>query len=186
MTTESVLNIFNEKANAWLEDLEKVDPEKMNVRPAEKSWSFGEVYDHVMKVTRTFQIPYLKQSTTDAAVKVQGKNKYGVKAFDEGDRRHVSMRMEEFPKELITLFTPVKRDKEDLLKDFKGFIKEVNDLKEILSKSTDEHKQFHPMFGDINTNEWFRLIEMHMHQHTNQMVKLKKFLETGEFSSESK
>ena len=36
--------------------------------------------------------------------------------------------MEEFPKPLVEAFTPTKRDKRDLIKDFLCFIKEVNEL----------------------------------------------------------
>jgi len=68
------------------------------------------------------------------------------------------------------------RSKSDLLKDFKNFIQEVNDLEEILSKSTSKHKHYHPLFGDINTKEWFALIEQHIWQHDKQKRKLKEFL----------
>ena len=74
--------------------------------------------------------------------------------------------MEKFPKPLVESFTPTKRDKRDLVKDFLSFIKEVNELQDILEKSGKEHKQYHFMFGDINTREWFSLIELQVDKTT--------------------
>ena len=54
------------------------------------------------------------------------------------------MKMEEFPKHLIDLFTPVVRSKEDLLKDFKNFIQEVNELEAFLNKSTSNIQKASP------------------------------------------
>ena len=84
--------------------------------------------------------------------------------------------MENFPTPLVEAFTPEKRSKSKLIKDFKLFIKEVNDLEEILIKSTKKNKQYHPMFGDINTKEWFALIELHIWQHDKQKKSILEFL----------
>ena len=88
------------------------------------------------------------------------------------------MKMEEFPKPLVTDFTPVSRSKEDLFQDFLAFIEEVNNLEDILHTSTKKQKQYHPMFGDIRTKEWFALIELHIWQHDKQKEKIKKYLKS--------
>ena len=92
--------------------------------------------------------------------------------------------MEEFPKPLVENFTPIKRDKDELIKDFLLFIKEVNELQEILEKSSKENKQYHIMLGDINTKEWFSLIEFHIWLHDKQRNKIKKYLETNQLCVE--
>ena len=90
------------------------------------------------------------------------------------------MRMEEFPSKIVELFTPVKREKQELVEDFTLFISEVKDLNELVLKSTSTNKQYHPMFGDINTKEWYYLIEFHMWQHNKQKEKITQYLRTGE------
>ena len=85
------------------------------------------------------------------AKRKKSKNKYGIAIFNLGYRKDVHIKMEKFPKQLVESFTPTKRDKRDLVKDFLSFIKEVNELQDILEKSGKEHKQYHFMFGDINT-----------------------------------
>jgi len=171
-----LLNKFNTKTLEWLDDLEKIDAELIHVKPSKESWSFAEVYDHVMKVSRTYQIPNLKKSVTSSAKRRKRKNRWGFLVFNFRYRKNIHMKMEEFPKRLVELFTPIKRSKEDLLQDFKGFIKEVNELEDLLKKSTKKHKNYHPMFGDINTKEWFALIELHIWQHDKQKRKIKEFL----------
>jgi len=186
MKTAYVLDKFNNKAKEWLEDLERVDNEKIQLRPAEKSWSFAEVFDHIMKVARNYQIPNLKKSVSDSPKRKRKKGFFGFAVFNFGYRRNIHLKMEKFPQWMIDLFTPENRSKEDLLKDFKDFIKEVNDLEEILINSTSKNKNHHPLFGDINTKEWFSLIEQHMWQHDKQLRKLKEFLKMKEVNLKAK
>ena len=179
MNTKKIISRFNRKANEWLVDLKMMEEEAIQIKPTEKSWSISEVYDHVMRVGRSYQIPNFKKSVTECAKRKKRKNKYGIAIFNLGFRKSVHMKMEEFPKPLVEAFTPVKRDKNYLISDFLTFIKEVNDLQEILEKSTKENKHYHPMFGDINTKEWFSLIELHIWQHDKQREKIKIYLETN-------
>ena len=176
METKKLLNIFNKKINTWLLDLEQMDENLISIKPSENSWSMAELYDHVMRVGRSYQIPNLKQSITASAKTKKRKNLTGLAIFNLGVRKNIKMRMENFPAPLVEAFTPEKRSKSDLIKDFKLFIEEVNDLKEILNNSTKKNKQYHPMFGDITTKEWFALIELHIWQHDKQKKSIKDFL----------
>ncbi|MBT3548190.1 MAG: hypothetical protein HN487_10940, partial [Flavobacterium sp.] len=136
------------------------------------------------RVSRSYQIPNLKKSVTESAERKKRKNKYGIAIFDFGYRKNVHIKMEGFPKPLVENFTPIKRDKDELVRDFLLFIKEVNDLQEILEKSSKENKQYHLMLGDINTKEWFSLIEFHIWLHDKQRNKIKKYLATNQLCVE--
>jgi hypothetical protein len=184
MDTKKIVSRFNKKANEWLVDLRLLDKEVIQIKPTEKSWSLAEVYDHVMRVSRSYQIPNLKKSVTESAERKKRKNKYGIAIFDFGYRKNVHIKMEGFPKPLVENFTPIKRDKDELVRDFLLFIKEVNDLQEILEKSSKENKQYHLMLGDINTKEWFSLIEFHIWLHDKQRNKIKKYLATNQLCVE--
>ena len=184
MDAKKMLNKFNRKANEWLVDLRMMDEEIIQIKPTEKSWSISEVYDHVMRVARSYQIPNLKESITESAKRKKSKNKYGIAIFNLGYRKNVHIKMEEFPKPLVEAFTPSKRVKNDLINDFLSFIKEVNELQDILEKSGKENKQYHFMFGDINTKEWFSLIELHIWLHDKQKAKIKRYIETNELCVE--
>ncbi len=172
------INKFNKKANKWLFELEKMGSKEILVKPTPNSWSFAEVYDHIIKVARTYQIPNFKRSVTALAKRKKRKNKIGFAIFNLGIRKHVKMRIQNFPAPLMEDFTPKQLEKTELIKDFKLFITEVNDLQEILINSSKKNKQYHPMFGDINTHDWFSLIEMHMWHHDFQKDKIIKYLES--------
>ena len=118
----------------------------------------------------------MKKSLTAYAERKKGKNKYGLAVFNLGIRKDIKMKMETFPQPLVEAFTPQKRDKAELLQDFREFIDEVNNLEELLDQSTKKDKQYHPMFGDINTKEWFALIELHIWQHKKQKKGILEFL----------
>ena len=143
MKTQKLLKRFNRKADEWLRDLQAMDEKFIRIRPSENFWSYSEVYDHVMRVTRSYQIPNLKLSLSDLATRKKRKNKYGFAIFNLGIRKNVKMKMEEFPKPIAESFTPVKRSKEELVKDFLLFVKEVNDLEMLLNSSNKDKKQYH-------------------------------------------
>jgi len=172
MDTNKIVDRFNVKAKEWLEDLRMFDNKVIQIKPSDNSWSLAELYDHVMRVGRTYQIPNMKLSVTASAKRKKKKNKYGIAVFNLGVRKNVKMKMEEFPKPLVDNFTPEQRNKSELVKDFQAFVKEVNGLRETLDNSSKKNKHYHPMFGDINTKEWFSLIELHIWQHDKQRTSI--------------
>ena len=171
-----VLNKFNRRAEEWLSDLQALSEEEMSRRPATDSWSMGELYDHIMKVARTYQIPNFKISLTNESVQRKRKNKIGFAIFNLGIRKQVKIRMEDFPAPLVQDFTPAQQSKEALLSDFKDFIEEVNVLHSELPADPKTSRHYHPMFGDIHTGEWFSLIEIHMAHHEVQRRRIRKMI----------
>ena len=176
MNSKKLILRFNSRANDWLTELKNIDEDILHIKPNATSWSLAEVYDHVMRVARSYQIPNLKKSSTETAKTKKRKNKYGYAVFNLGVRKNIKMKMEEFPQPLVVDFTPTKRDKNELIEDFTAFIKEVNALEIILSESTKANKHYHPMFGDITTKEWFALIELHIWQHDKQKESIKEYI----------
>ena len=180
MNITKAIERFDKLSNDWLVDLKMLDPDVLQINPDSNTWSLAEVYDHCMKVARTYQIPNLRKSLTEAATRKRGKNLTGVVIFDFEYRRNVHMKMEEFPNRFVKLFSPVKRVKEDLVEDFTLFIHEVKSLEDLVLQSRNSDKQYHPMFGDISAREWYYLIEFHLWQHNKQKEKIKNYLRTGE------
>ena len=176
MSSSKLLSKFNKRANQWLLELKELDEEFTLQRPDEKTWCIAEVYDHVMRVARHYQIPNMKTSLTDSARRKKRKNYKGYAIFDIGYRQQVTIQMERFPQPLVEAFTPQKRNKPELIEDFELFIKEVNALEEIVNSSSRSNKHYHPMFGDISTKDWFALIELHMWNHERQKERIKRNL----------
>ncbi|WP_282089758.1 hypothetical protein [Aquimarina algiphila] len=53
---------FNKKASECLIALEKTDSEQISISPSQGIWSLSELYDHIMRVARTYQIPNFKKA----------------------------------------------------------------------------------------------------------------------------
>lgn len=174
MNKSKAIRKFNKRADNWLTDLEFLSEEELANNPAEDSWSLAELYDHVMRVARTYQIPNFRKSITPEAIRKKRKNKIGIAIFNLGIRKQVKIKMQNFPAPIVEDFTPVKRSKKELIEDFKTFTREVNDLKETLMNTSKSDKNYHPMFGDINATEWFSLIEIHMAHHEVQRARISK------------
>jgi len=104
MNVDKVILRFNKKAQEWLGDLKNIDEKLIHIKPNDKSWSLSEVYDHVMRVTRSYQIPNLKESMTSSAKRRKRKNIAGIAIFNLGLRKNVKMEMEKFPQPIAEAF----------------------------------------------------------------------------------
>jgi hypothetical protein len=183
MTKLRTFNSFNKTAHNWLADLEKKSEEEILLNPYKGSWSISELYDHIIRVARSYQIPNLKISLTAKAHRKKSKNVKGIVVFNLGIKKlPIKIEMESFPEPLVDNFTPIKQNKSDLIKDFKLFIEEVNNLKEILLNSSCKNKHYHPMFGDISTKDWFTIIVFHLAHHEKQKDNINKFLEYRQYN----
>jgi len=179
MNTLKKIDTFNKTANNWLADLEKKSSEEIVINPYEGSWSLAELYDHIIRVGRSYQIPNLKKSITAEAKRKKRKNLKGLVIFNLGVQKlPIKIKMENFPAPLVKKFTPIKQHKSDLIKDFKLYIAEVNNLKELVLKSSKKNKHHHPMFGDINTVDWFTIIVFHLAHHEKQKDRIHNFLKS--------
>ena len=124
MNIKRTIARFDQLAEEWLEDLNMLEADIIHLNPNSTTWSLAEVYDHVIKVARTYQMPCLKQSLTEEASRKRRKNLAGIAIFDLVYRKNVHMRMEDFPQRFVQQFSPVKRDKDVLIADFTAFIQE--------------------------------------------------------------
>ena len=179
MSKLKTIDQFNKIASDWLTNLEKKSEEEILINPCEGCWSLSELYDHIIRVARSYQIPNFKKSITAEAERKKRKNLIGFAIFNLGLRKvNKTIKMEKFPKPLVEKLTPKKQNKIDLIKDFKLFIKEVNNLKQILIISSKQNKQYHPMFGDISTKDWLTIIIFHINHHEKQKIRINHFLES--------
>lgn len=174
MKKSKLLNKFNIRARQWLTDLQNYSDAQIAASPTPDSWSLAELYDHIMRVARTYQMPNFHKSMGPDAKLKKKKNLVGLAVFNFGIRKQVKIRMEDFPAVLVENFTPQKRSKEDLIADFEEFIQEVNELHDPLTGSKSAQRHYHPMFGNISTKEWFSLIEIHMSHHEVQRKRIEE------------
>ena len=84
------------------------------------------------------------------------------------------LKLENFPEEIATAFTPKSKEKDAIVKEFTEFIEHVKNLQPLLKEADTSLKHKHPMFGWINAVEWFALVEIHIRHHTRQKTRIEK------------
>ncbi len=76
------------------------DEINLQTNPSLNSWCIAEVYDHIIRVARSYQIPNLKKCLSGELTRRKRKNTYGLAIFNLGIRRQIPIKMEKFPSNL--------------------------------------------------------------------------------------
>ena len=61
MTKEGAYNRFVKTSEIWLKDLEGYRADRITNKKGFEEWSISELYDHLMRVANTYQIPNFLQ-----------------------------------------------------------------------------------------------------------------------------
>lgn len=176
MKSKKAVKKFTKTSQEWLDELEKLDAKSITLKPSENQWCMAELYDHVMRVAHTYQIPNLHKCINAGVTKGYAKNYKGLVIFDLNYLPSTKMRLESFPPKIATGFTPIIKPKHDLVREFKTFIEEVKNLEPVLETSDSSKKNKHPFFGWINATDWFRLIDIHIRHHLKQRERIKTYI----------
>lgn len=163
---------FQKISEQWLFDLKNYDEDLLYSKPSEKHWCLAELYDHIMRVAKSYQIPNFHKCIKNDIKEGDSKNMKGYLIFDLNVLPYRKIKMESFPTDIVTNFTPENRDRKELIEDFEKFIQEVKKEAELLNNYDKSIRHFHPFFGMINAKEWFSLIEIHMRHHEVQKKRL--------------
>ncbi|AXT60892.1 hypothetical protein D1816_11220 [Aquimarina sp. AD10] len=172
MLKKDPLLSFEKISKQWLFDLEHYTNEVLYQKPSETQWCLAELFDHIIRVARTYQLPNFNNCIQNNIRKGALKNGTAYLVFDLNIIPYKKIRMESFPTKVARDFNPLERDANELIEDFKLFINEVKRNAALLSNFDKKTKHFHPFFGMINAKEWFSLVEIHMRHHSKQKKRL--------------
>jgi len=174
MFKRDIVAAFEKVSDQWIADFKAYSEERLYHKPSENEWSLAELYDHVMRVARTYQIPNFYKCVHQTPESGPPKNAKGYLIFNLNILPYRKIRMQSFPQNIVTDFTPKIRKRMELLADFENFRKEVIQLNEELKTVDGTTKHRHPFFGVINARDWFALIAIHMRHHHPQKKRLEK------------
>lgn len=176
MLKRDIVAAFDKLALQWQQDLIQYDKELLYAKPETGGWCLAELYDHVMRVTRHYQLPNYHKCLNAEGKQGVSKNIKGFAVFNLNVLPKVKIRMESFPDKQINDFTPELRERQDLTKDFAFFIEEVKKEAIHLKGANLSELNYHPFFGKLNAREWFALVEIHMRHHQPQKRKLENLV----------
>jgi len=170
------LKAFDKIADNWFTDLKNYTDDQLFLKPSEDEWSLAELYDHIMRVARTYQMPNFQKCLDNDGTKGTPKNLKAYVIFDLNILSYRKIKIASFPKDIILDFTPQKRAKEGLAEDFIKFIDEIKTHARSLNTYDKKSKNHHPFFGEINARDWFSLVEIHMRHHHPQKRRLEQLI----------
>ena len=165
-----LIDDFNHTINTWITTLEQYDLTRLCAKPAQKSWSLGQLYMHLIEDTHY----YLEQikicvATDDNAM--EEASAFAKKLFLNND----------FPDEAIegapaNAFIVQPTNMQVLKSSLLNVKAEMNRAAILISKSSFKGKTKHPGLYYFSATEWLQFAEMHFRHHLRQKKRIEDFL----------
>ena len=172
MFTKDLKVIFKKRSEKWYLDLQNYSSQQLYYKPSSDQWCLAELYDHIIRVTTTYQIPNFYRCIGLDIEKGKPKNGIAYLIFNANIIPYRTIKMESFPSNIVSDFTPEILEREVLEQKFKNFIEQIIAKEPLLKQSNKKVKHNHPFFGMINAREWFSLVEIHIRHHERQKKRL--------------
>lgn len=172
---------FTHTADIWIRDLKKYSFDQLCIKPAPKSWSLGQLYNHVIKATNYYcgQIKICTATDEHVDEEIQP----GVqKMFQRNAMPDIIIKGP--PSNDLT---PQPQSKNELLSDLTQIKIKMKNMASLIDNSTFSGKTKHAMLNYLNAKEWFQLADIHMRHHLSQKARIEAFLkENGHLAVEEK
>ncbi|WP_298541337.1 hypothetical protein [uncultured Aquimarina sp.] len=172
MFHKNPVSTFKKRSEKWYLDLKNYNQESLYYKPSSDQWSLAELYDHIMRVAKTYQLPNFHKCIKNDIKNGKPKNGAAYLIFNLNIIPSRNIKMESFPSKIVVDFTPEILERDRLENNFKEFITETVSMGDLIKNCDTKIKHNHPFFGMINAIEWFSLIEIHMRHHERQKKRL--------------
>lgn len=169
---EKIYKSFLDTAKWWIKELDFYGHYQFKQKTPESDWTIGQVYDHLINGTYTYQL----QQIRNCLVKINGapvgkKKMKGKFLFFLGRFPNVKV------KGVNQDYIPNQPESPAKMKDdFYRFIKAMQKTAKEIDASNLDYKTENPSLGWLNALEWFKLIEMHFKHHLRQKSRLDKHI----------
>ena len=164
---------FNDTIDIWIKELSRFTIEQLKVKPDDKSWSLGQLYEHLIEETNWYngQIEMTlgneknsNKMTSDVAKVLLKRGSFENKRF-QGDP---------LISENVKQPTSIAKLKSDL----EGLKQNTNEIWVKMNNASKYGKSEHPGIGFLNCFEWIQYSEMHMRHHIKQKKRIENFLQS--------
>lgn len=167
-----LINAFNETVDQWIEALEAYSFEQLCAKPAEDSWSLGQVYKHLIEDTR-FYVEQIK------ACEAAEDHAYATAA----PAARLMLAHNSFPEARIqgaptNAFIPQPGSNKELTESLFQLKEEMNRVAALAASSGYKGKTQHPGLGFFNAWEWLQFAAMHFRHHLRQKNRIDVFLKS--------
>ncbi|HAI74659.1 MAG TPA: DinB family protein [Microscillaceae bacterium] len=152
--------------------LEQYNDEQFNLKPSEKAWSVGQLYEHLVSSAGFFLYQVKNCLTQRKGSTEGGKNEFGEKAYQHNSFPPIKIEIPEGwrgPE-------PVAQPREAYREALAGVLAQYQALAEQVQQDGGAYKTQHLAWGMLRAGEWFQLGEMHFRHHLRQIKDLNTFL----------
>lgn len=160
MDAVKLIDIYRERLN-------RCSPEQLSYRSGNIAWSLGQMYDHVIEVSREYLVN-AEACMNSGTMQPQGKTEAGEILFSLGGFPPVKIKL---PDELDS---PAMLRKEDLVDGLNEIRRLVIEWQGKVEAADPCAKVKHDGFGWLNAKEWLELVEMHFRHHLRQQSGLER------------
>lgn len=162
---------FNETIEIWINELDSFTIDQILVKPDSKSWSLGQLYQHIIDET-TWYHEQLEISLVDKENVNKKTSKEANTLLERGSFENKRFQGDPFISENVKQPTSITRLISDLEKLKRDSAKIVDKMQNITYYGKSEH----PGIGFLNGFEWLQYSEMHMRHHLKQKRRIEFFI----------
>jgi len=162
---------FNTTIDQWIAALRFYSLDNLLAKPAEQSWSMGQLYNHLLNETNYFVLQMAECAASDAYANEQ--------MSDEGKQMFDANR---FPDQKIVGNleaagrVPQPKNITSLRNDMLDLRRRMNEQWKMIANSNSPGKTQHPGLGFFNAMQWFQFSDMHMRHHFRQKKRIEDWL----------
>jgi len=155
----------------WIEGLHKYDIHLLLIKPDAKSWSLGQLYQHILGETKWY-FGQIEVSLTDQDHAQIEASEAAKTLFERGSFEDKMIQGDPLNSENV----PQPMSVEELVCDFEKLKNEARRIWNQIQQAKAYGKAEHPGMGFLNCFEWFEYAEMHMRHHLKQKARIEYFL----------
>ncbi|UOE48605.1 DinB family protein [Mucilaginibacter sp. SMC90] len=156
--------------------LDLIPDELFDVTPPDGSWSFAEVYSHIMQATLGSSIALERCTHGNCEPTKKGINWEGRILLLLGKFPPVKTKV---PNAVNDKMAANKISKEDAKNLIIKCRKRVDTTAPLIPASSNASKYKHPRLGMLNAKQWFKFIRIHLQHHLKQLDRTKNKFNTA-------
>jgi len=165
------IKTFNKIIDIWINGLDSFTIDQIVLKPDEKNWSLGQVYEHIVEETNWYN-EQLEISLSDIENANAPTTIAARKLFKNGSFADERIVGDPLISENVKQPTSI----EQLKSDFEKLKTRTNENWLSMTKAITYGISEHPGMGYLNCFEWLYYSEMHMRHHLKQKSRIEDFL----------
>lgn len=165
---ETLTKRFEKVIAIWKQVLEENDPDLLQYKPDEESWSLGQVYHHLIDGTRIYQFVKIDRCLAREPDEQKTKTEAGEKVLQNGafPSAKIEVAVKDYEPECMA-------DPAFIKEELGKMVEEYNEYAGKVAAATSYGKARHGILGYLDADEWLRLVEMHFRHHIRQKEALR-------------